>query len=283
MQNVPAAFPASRPPVFVRALASLAILLALASTSTGAQQTSNRKVPLTISGSIGLWLPQFDGVMRSGTAAAPGSPIRFDTHLDLEEHPEVYDFGLALGDIRYGKISASFLRFNAPGNKVLTHDHTFSGVTFYRPETVRSEVSVALDRVTVSYLQDMRGAYILTYEVGMAFLRWDGSIRNRITGKSASEDASANLPLTGLHAIFPLGDYFRIKVGFLGVFFSTSSDDISIVETYGEFVFSLAEYLFIGLGYKHFRLDGELELNGDKVGELEYTLNGIYFTIGIKI
>ncbi|MHC5037212.1 MAG: hypothetical protein ACYTHM_07855 [Planctomycetota bacterium] len=266
-----------------RSIFILAAVLFCMDPSPGLGQTQGRrKVPLTISGDVTFWLPQFDGVMQVGTDVDPGTPNRLDRHLDLEEHPEVFEFGIALGDIRYGRLSAGFLRFTAPGNKVLTRDVTFAGVTFDVPETVHTDFKVDIDRITVSYIQDFRGAYILTYEIGMAFFRWKASIENRHIGKRASEDANATLPLTGLHAIFPLGDAFRIQLGFTGVFFNTSGDDVTVVDTYGEFNLALAKYLILGFGYRYLRLDGELDLKGGKTGELEFTLGGVFFTIGLK-
>jgi hypothetical protein len=248
-----------------------------------AQAGGKKKIPLTISGDFRLWLPGFDGVMQAGPEGDLGTEVRFDRHLDLEEHPEVYEFGLGLGDIRYGKLSASFLRFTAPGNKVLTADLTFGGNQFNLPETVHTDFSVEMDRVSVAYVQDVRGAYILTYEVGMSFFRWKTKIQNRHTGTEASEDSNSTLPLTGLHAIFPVGDALRIQIGFSGVFFNTSSDDVNLTDTYGEVTFNLAKYLLLGIGYRHMRFDGELDLKGGKEGNLEFTMGGIYFTFGLKL
>jgi hypothetical protein len=270
------------------AAALVAAGLALAAAPAEAQMPATgqtggkKKIPLTISGYLSLWLPNFDGVIQSGEETAPGTEIRLDTHLDLEAHPEVYVFGLGLGDVRYGKLAAEFIRFNAPGNKVLRRDLSFSGVDFLQPETVHSEFKVELDRVTVSYIQDIRGAYILTYEVGLAFLRWKSSIENRHITKRASEDARATLPLTGLHAIFPLADAFEIRIGFSGVFFQTSDDDVDLVDAYAEFKFVLARYALLGLGYRYIRLEGELDLEGGKTGSLEMVLSGVYMSVGVK-
>ncbi|GEM_PF-3344795 len=268
--------------------ASLAAVLLLASPQARGQRvratggSGSKKIPLTVSADLKLWLPQFDGTIQAGTDADPGTQIRFDTHLDLEAHPEVYEVGLGLGDVRYGKLTAAFLRFNAPGNKVLVRDIDFGNESFLEPETVHSEFKAELDRVTVRYIQDIRGTYILTYEVGMAFFRWKSSIENRHVGKKASEDDNATLPLTGLHAIFPLGDAFDLNAGFSGVFFQTSGDDVRLVEVYGEFHLRLAEYLLLGLGYRYLNFDGELDLEGGKTGEMEFSLSGVYFTVGFK-
>jgi hypothetical protein len=263
-------------------LAALALFL-LFSADAFAQSRAGGKVPLTVSGEFNLWLPEMNGEMLVDTETVPGTNIRLDRHLDLEEHPEVFEFGLTLGDVRYGQLAASFLRFTAPGNKVLTRDLVYGGISFDIPETVHTDFAVELDRVSVSYIQDVRGAYILTYEVGMAFFRWKSKISNRHVGKSASEDASTTLPLTGLHAIFPMGDAFRFTLGFTGVFFQTTDDDVNLVETYGELSIAVARYLIVGFGYRHFSIDGELELNGSKTANLEFSLRGVYFSVGIKI
>ena len=115
----------------------------------------------------------------------------------------------------------------------------------------------------------------------MSFFRWKTKIQNRHVGKEASEDANSTLPLTGLHAIFPVGDALRVTIGFSGVFFNTSSDDVNLVDTYGELTLNLAKYLLIGMGYRHYRFDAELDLKGGKEGTLEFTMSGIYFTIGL--
>ncbi|MHC4599051.1 MAG: hypothetical protein ACYS47_08610 [Planctomycetota bacterium] len=269
----------------VAAVSLVAGVLFLAPGEARAQAGGKKKIPLTISGDFRLWLPGFDGVMQVGPEGDLGSEVRLDRHLDLEEHPEVFELGLGLGDIRYGKLSASFLWFTAPGNKVLTSDIRFGGTDFNAPETVHTDFSIQIDRVSVAYIQDVRGAYILTYEVGMSFFRWKTKIRNRTPGqeKEASEDANSTLPLTGLHAIFPVGNTMRIQIGFSGVFFNTSSDDVNLVDTYGEVTLNLAKYLIVGMGYRHLHFDGELDLKGGKEGNLEYTMGGIYFTIGLKL
>ncbi|MHC4779581.1 MAG: hypothetical protein ACYTFG_13490 [Planctomycetota bacterium] len=261
---------------------ALAALLSLPGNLT-AQTQGKQKIPLTVSGEFKLWLPNFDGAMQVGTETQAGSSIRLDRHLDLEEHPEVFDIGLGLGDIRYGKISANFLRFTAPGNKVLTTDINFDQVDFFAPETVHTDFSVEVDRISLSYVQDYKGAYFLSYEVGMAFFRWKTKIRNRHIGKDAGESTNATLPITGLHAVFPLGQEISIQLGFSGVFFQTGSDDVNLVDTYGELRMHLAKFLIVGLGYRHYRFDGDLDLSGGKAGELEFSMTGIYFTVGLKL
>jgi hypothetical protein len=261
----------------------LCFLSAILFSGSALAQQGKKKIPLTVSGEFKLWLPGFDGVMQVGTDLFAGTSVRLDTHLDLEEHPEVFEAGIGLGDIRYGKISASFLRFTAPGNKVLTTDINFDQVDFYAPETVKTDFAVEIDRVSIAYVQDYKGAYILTYEIGMAFFRWESKIRNRHIGKEAGEDASSTLPLTGLHAIFALGgEELSIRIGFSGVFFQTSSDDVNLVDTYGELNLRIAKFLIVGLGYRHMNFDGELDLAGGKSGNLEFALNGVYFTLGLK-
>ena len=162
-------------------------------------------------------------------------------------------------------------------------DIQFAETWFYQPETVKTDFSVDLDRVSLSYIQDVKGNYILTYELGLAFFRWKTKIDNRHTGKQVSEDTSSTLPLTGLHAIFPLGQTFELRLGFSGVFFAASDDDISLVDTYLEFHIRLAQYLLMGLGYRYMSLEGELDLDGGRTGELEFAMSGIYFAVGIKI
>jgi hypothetical protein len=279
----------SRPSRSVRPRASLRLLpaallgavLAAVPATAGGQTAQKQSVQIT--GELRSWLPTFDGMMQVDTETVTGTQNRFDRHLDLEERPEVWEFGLSLGDIRYGKIDWRYTLFSAPGNKVLTRDVVFDGDTFLVPETVHTDFRVDINRISLSYVQGVQGSYYLVAEVGMAVFKWKASVANRLKGLKASEDTNISIPLTGLHAIFSLGDMLSFSMGVTGAFFQTGGDNVDWVETYFALDIKILQFVIFGIGYKHLELEGDLDLDGAKTGTLEMKMSGIYLSIAVKI
>jgi hypothetical protein len=221
--------------------------------------------------------------MQVDTETAPGSSIRFGRTLGLEARPEVWELGFALGDIRYGRLAYGYTFFTAPGNKVLTRDVVFGGRSFYTPETVHTDFRVDVNRISLSYIKGVEGNFLLQAEMGLALFKWKTSIENRHTGVKVSEDSNSSVPLTGLHAILPLGDSFNLMLGVSGVFFQTGSDNVDWVETYLSLHITLGDFLVMGLGYRHLDFKADLDLSGSQSGELDMKVSGVYFVLGIKI
>jgi hypothetical protein len=265
----------------LRIAAVCAALLACAASADA--QNSSQQGSLQLGAELRMWLPSFDGAMQVDTETVTGTSIRFDSTLDLEERPEVWGFGMALGDRRYGRLAYDYTLFTAPGNKVLTRDVVFGGRTFYLPETVHTDFRVDINRISLSYIKSVEGNFLLQAEIGLALFKWKASIANRQLGEKISEDSRSSVPLTGLHAILPLGDSINFCMGVSGVFFQTGSDNVDWVETYLSIDITLGDFLMIGLGYRHLDLKAELDLNGSQSGEIDMKLSGVYFILGIKL
>jgi hypothetical protein len=227
-------------------------------------------------------MPSLDGSMQVDTETVEGTSNRFDRHLRMEERPEVWEFGLALGDLKVGRLAYDYTVFNAPGNKVLTRDVVIGGESFLVPETVHTDFRVDVNRLSLNYIQGVQGSYYLVAEVGLAMFKWKASVANRHTGRKVSVHQNTSIPLTGLHAVFVLGDLLNVTVGVSGAFFQTGGDDVDWVETYFGLEVKLS-FLAVGLGFRHLELDAELDLDGTKTGILEMKMSGVFMSLAIKI
>jgi hypothetical protein len=229
------------------------------------------------------WKAAISGHLQGQGDILPASDIDVDDTLGFDRESG-HEIQLYLSLPVLGRLYAGYWWIGFEGTETLDRTITFADRTFTAGTVIDSELDLDMYYLTYEFVlpslplgsDDFR--LDLGVQAGVRALLVDGSIESSLF--SAEDSGGTGIPVLGVHGTLQATPYVRAELEVAGMGVSYGRSSLRYVEAFGEVVGQIGP-VFAGVGYKWCNLDMRDD-RGDVDLEVDITIEGLYFTAGVR-
>ncbi len=233
-------------------LAMLAIFIGLGNEMA---QASPRGEGMSIELEIRAWMPTLSASIQSSETSTIGDEVDLESTLGVDTRQNFLWPKVTLHFADRHRLSVSYLNMRYSGDKIVTQEFTFGGITFNVDEAIHSEVN--FDELAAEYQYDFLKFSWLAASANLQarYLDIEGEVRGATQGTS-KEDFQVPVPTIGVGIrVWPVewlkvsGDFNVFKLGI-------SAYEAEVIDSEAALTFSPWAWDWFGLsvGYVYYRV-----------------------------
>ncbi|MEK7468991.1 MAG: hypothetical protein AAB074_16580 [Planctomycetota bacterium] len=233
------------------------------------------------------WFGTLSGDLSVDSENADGTTADFHGDLNLDQPEQPLIEGVARLRLWRVQVRGSWFQAHFEDVRRVESSITFLGFTFVTGRDVEAEATIRVGALDANFLIIDAGSadkvgFELGAGVGGRFLGFEGSLRDRGTGREESVDERAGIPVVSACASLGFLNVFRIDAEVAGMYLPASYPRLhgKFIDASIEARVYLHHFVYLAGGYRIVLLKGRYDSDEDV--DLEARLQGFFAGIGVS-
>jgi len=219
---------------------------------------------------VDYWMSKLNADVRSTDLGLLGTKIDAINDLDVSNSENIISASINLNILRSHRFVVSYFALDVKGQKILSEDIAYKGVTYSAATDVSSGLKATLFEgyYEVMLLKQSFGEVGIL--LGAKYAQIEASLSNAVNGEQ-SESIDGGVPIIGVQAEVKLPAKFVLSSIAKGFNLSTGNIDFTVFDMQAALNYNFNRFSRACLGYRYFLIDGE-----DSNSLAKVVLNGPY-------